>query len=502
MKLTRLTAGLFALLIVSGAVVSCGDEAKTPAETTPVGTKAVETEETEAPAVQRTLYSEQLEAQDFGGAEYRLYADNSLVGMELPTTINIAIEETGEVVNDTLFARDRWIEETFNVDMVDTIGPGYSDKSKLSKSIMAGDDVYDLLIVDASTDGAYYYSSAGLSYPLNAVKTLNLDKPYWMPEVNEKLKVAGDLYLSASPISPRYYGSVYVIQFNRDLARALDIGDLYEDVQNGKWTFDRMMECARLAERDLDGDGKMTVDDQYGLVYEVLTPEALILGTDMHVIENQGGTLKVMLNDPKMVDLFQKMTNFFLEPCVGIVDNGGPFLLDETILHNGNYLFRNPCTFDLAAYRDLTYDYGILPMPKLDESQKNYVGYSQPWATACPVIPISVNPANLDRIGVITDAMCAYGYDYVKPAVFDNVIQLKGARDEKSAEIIDQMFENVTFEYMSIADFGGIASTLHKFFMGDLGKKDITSTYQKIQPKVESAIEALVAQYAKNAENR
>ena len=64
----------------------------------------------------------------------------------------------------------------------------------------------------------------------------------------------GNLFFSSSAISPRYYGSVYVLLFNRDLAAQLDLPDLYEQVTDGTWTLDSMMECARAALADTNGD--------------------------------------------------------------------------------------------------------------------------------------------------------------------------------------------------------------------------------------------------------
>ena len=500
MKKQSAISVILAALLLSSALAACGEN-----ETqvmTDEDTAAPVTEETEAPAETQTMYSDTLEAQDFGGIDFRIYENNSLVGMTLPTTINYAAEESGEIVNDTLYAREQWIEETYHVNVVniDGLGDTWAERKPLSSVVLAGEDAYDLVLTDASNNGAFYFSINGYSYPLTYIDSIHLDKPYWMPEVNEKLKVNGELYVSACPISPRYYGSVYIIQFNRDLAKNLDLDDFYDLVNEGKWTIDRMFDAAKDAYADLNGDGKMDENDQYGLVYEVLTPESIILGAGMHYVENDNGTFKVMLDDENLVDLINKIAEFAARPCCARDASG--FTNGEVLLNNGTYLFRNPCTFDLAAYRDLQYDYGVLPMPKLDEAQTSYIGYSQPWATNCPVVLTSVPQEHLGYVGTIIDAMTAYGYDYVKPAVFDNVIQLKGARDEKSASIIDKMFENITFEYMCIGEFNGLADAMHRFFMNDLGKRDVASTYAALKPKTETFIEDMIAQYQKNAENR
>ena len=490
------TTVLFAsalLLALPASLLSCGEAAAAP---TPDTAAPMSDSETAAGQEETKLYSDTLTFSDFGQAEFRIYTSNNINGLEYPTTLNHGAEETGEVVNDALYARDRWMEEKYNVKMVydmDETTAAAQMAGKLSKIIMAGDDTYDLIIQDVA-QAAKDLIAKNCVYPLSYIDTVNLDADYWMPSLNNDLRLAGDLYYSASAVSPRFYGSVYVIQFNRDIASELDIEDLYTTVQDGRWTLDKLYTLSRQAAADMDGDGKMTEEDRFGMIYEVLTPEAMVLGAGMHYVQNVNGELQSMLEDPKLVSLMQEMAAFFGEPCVAY--DGGTKVDGEKLLNNGHYLFRNPCTFDLASYRDLPYDYGILPMPKLDEAQKAYYAYTQPWATACPVVPITVTGERLSMTGTLTDAMAAYGYDYVRPAVFDNVIQLKGTRDERSGQIIDMIFENVTFELSTILKFGSLYTTTTSYFTGGLGKKDITTLYASIKDKSEAEIDKIMTRLA------
>lgn len=486
-----------AALLLTASVTACGDSGNSPAETNPTLDTTAAVTETAAP--ESKLCIDTLTPKDYNGADFRIYTGNVLAGWELPTTINYAAAETGEVVNDTLFARDRWLEETYNVSVQYTLNDADANKTqKISKLVLAGDDAFDLIIEDLATV-ARGLADANCTYPLNYINTIRLDQNYWMPELNEQLKIGGNLFFSSSALSPRYYGSVYILLFNRELADNLDLPDLYQQVTDGTWTLDSMMECARLALSDTNGDSKITAEDTVGMMYEVLTPESLVMGAGHHYVQNVNGTLKVMLEDQALVTLMQKITDFLQEDCV-VRDGHGSTFDAEMSINNGTFLFYNPCTFNLAGLRDLPYDYGILPMPKKDEAQDSYIGYSQPWASACPSIPITVTGDRLAMTGTLVDAMAAYGYDYLRPAVFDNVIQLKGARDEKSGQIIDMMFENITFELTSILNFGKLNGELQEHFTRKLGKKDIVTLYASIKEKTETAIAEIEAQYG-NFEN-
>ncbi len=482
------TAALLAAFLVTGTLFSCGDEG-TQTESTGTVTEGTAAATTEAAEETEALYTATLKTQDFGGAAIRIASSNDLVGYEIPTTIQFATEETGEIVNDTLYARDLWIEENYNVDIQ------FDDKrdwvsNNYLQGVRAGDLPFEFIMQDTGSH-CNNLSIAGALYPLNMVKGINLDADYWFPELNRELYVGEDLYFAACPISPRYYGSVYVIMFNRDLATSLDLPDFYESVKNGTWTIDLMAECAKQALRDVDGNGKWDENDIYGMVYEVLTPEAMVLGAGYHYIENQNGEMKIMLEDEGLVDFIERIKIMYAADYT-VYDNNQQLTTD--IQKSGNYLFWNPCTFNLASFRDFTYDFGILPMPKADEQQDKYYAYSQPWATATAMVPVTTAPEDLPMVGTIIDAMTAYGYDYVRPAVLENVLQLKSARDEKSAEIIDMMFENITFEILTIF-WNNLYGTMQAHFTSKLGKEGIASTYASVKDKSIADIEKTMQTY-------
>ena len=60
--------------------------------------------------------------------------------------------------------------------------------------------------------------------------------------------------------------STEVIVYNTSYARDLQIGDLYSVVRDGKWTVDRMLDAAKLAVSDVNGDTVMDLEDSYGVL--------------------------------------------------------------------------------------------------------------------------------------------------------------------------------------------------------------------------------------------
>ena len=504
MKSTRrVTSALLAALLLTGTA-ACSEGGPDPADSSPQMTAdAAETPEAAAETEEEgdAAYIDSLPEADYLGADFGIYTSNNINSWTLPTTLNHADEETGEVVNDALFARDRWLEDRYNVNpdfTVDGTTPAGSMAAPLEKNILAGDSSYHLILQDVACV-AKPLTLDGCAYPLNLVDGIRLDEDYWMPELNGELRFGENLYLCASAISPRFYGSVYLYLFNRDLAGDLGMMPaLYDLVREGGWTLDRQYEMAAEALADLDGDGSFGSGDRYGLCWEVLTPEAVVLGCGYHLVKNVDGALSFMIDEEGLVDVLLAMGENFHKDYA-FQDSGRTKLNVSAILNGGQFLFLNTCTFNLAEYRDFAFDYGILPMPKKDEAQPAYISYAQPWVVVSPVIPVTVAGDALSMTGTLTDAMAAYGYDYLRPAVFENVIQMKGTRDEQSAGIVDSLFDNVTFELATIYGFGSFYSSFTNAFENNQ-TENLMSVWAKVRKGAEKELDRISAAYDETAE--
>lgn len=467
----RKIALLLVIAMLTSSLVACG-QAEEPNTTTEESESKTETVlETEETSLLDTLPTV-----DYDGADFRVYGSNVL-GTELPTTIQFSTgETTGEIVNDTLYARNNFIEDRYNVVMTEIVEEtgGISSKNVLNQ-VKAGDSSYEMFYADIAAEG-YPIVIGGGVYAFNELENVHLDKIYWEQAGITALTIGTKLYFPVGPITPRFYGSTYVMLFNEDMATELNLPDFYSLVAEGTWTMDVLMESARAATSDTDGDGVLTDNDRIGLGYEVLTAEAFLFGYGYHYVDNVDGKTKAMLEDENLVNAMQKLSSFYQEDCCVWFYGGGKY--DEVKMYtDGNLLFYNPCTFCLADFRELEYEYGILPMPKENIEQEEYIVYGQPWAITCPYVPLTNTGETLFMTGMLVDAMAAYGYTDLRPAVFENVIMTKGTRNEQSAAIIEDVFQNITFDLASCLGLDGFYYTLQQYFTNNLGKAELGSLY-------------------------
>ena len=108
------------------------------------------------------------------------------------------------------------------------------------------------------------------------------------------------------------------------------------------------------------------------------------------------------------------------------------------IFSENKSLFMDMSIFFAEQLRTMESDFGIIPYPKFDTAQDHYstrLSYYMPT-----VVPVTKVGDELERCGVLLEALgCAY-YNNVIPAYYDIVLQGKVARDEESQGMLDIIF--------------------------------------------------------------
>ena len=96
--------------------------------------------------------------------------------------------------------------------------------------------------------------------------------------------------------------------------------------------------------------------------------------------------------------------------------------------------------------RESDTEFGILPLPKYDESQTGYYTTSRDGRSMF-VIPVDVKDA--DFAGLITEALAVASNKYVVPAYYDVTLKTKTARDDESSEMLDIIRDGFRLEFVA-----------------------------------------------------
>jgi hypothetical protein len=451
----RCAAALLALLCALPAATSCGSaDNGTTVETAPnvdtAATEAVETEELTGRAAVRDNLPDTL---DLGGKEIRILTRTD----DRDTKIEfIAESETGDVVEDAVYNRNLTVMERLNISMkVIEAGTGATRHNGdvvnklLDKSVLAGDDAYDLIGNHMSQITPYILK--GMFLDIHNLPYLDWEQPWWNHSYNDLITLNGKQYMCAGELAQTMVSGIYVTFFNKKLWLE-NVGDdnLYEIVLNGDWTLDKMKQYSDLMYRDLNGNGQVDEEDRFGMVYsETIQADGFAGGANIHFTTHNesDGYYYWSLESEHTATFLSKIKALLHENNNAwfTTDTLRPFstdlmykMIDDTVLFMPHMLSGTD------QLRDMKSDYGIVPMPKLDENQEQYTTYVHNGFTVF-AIPTTCQIA--DTVAPFLEAMCAESYRYVTPAYYDVALKVKYARDEEAAAMLDIATQSIVLDF-------------------------------------------------------
>ena len=169
---------------------------------------------------------------------------------------------------------------------------------------------------------------------------------------------------------------------------------------------------------------------------------------------------------------------------------GGNGVMD-TAFKEDRILFFDTSMARVTFYRNMESDFGIIPPPKRDAAQADYISTVSVRSTNSLAIPVTVS--DFERTGIITDALAAESRYRVIPAYYEVQLKTKYARDDESAEMLDIIFAGRKFDVGLLYNWAGLTSKFEEAMQRN--SVDITSSLEKIQDKIIAAIDKTVAAY-------
>ena len=172
----------------------------------------------------------------------------------------------------------------------------------------------------------------------------------------------------------------------------------------------------------------------------------MIYSSGYRFVEPDKDGYKVQLSSEKLIETLTKITKLFDEKS-GIIhvdnntgDDPSGYL---NVFRNGRSAFLTAQMSVLSEYRDMEDSYGLVPLPKYDEEQEDYISQAGVSAQML-VIPVTVK--DLSRTGNIIEALTHESYDSVMPVYYGVRVEQKGLRNEDSIEMLQLVRDNYGLE--------------------------------------------------------
>jgi len=519
----KILAFLLILVMISGILISCGDNSKnTPvddnkknnnnnnstavAENNQNDDKSEEPENGNGNDEKDEVKTEKKEEEridpglpdvNYEGYEFtflaHLYDGGDWVN---PTPLEIIAEEqNSEPINDAVYVRNLKIKEKYNIDI--KMIANADVKATLNKAIKADDSIYDAAVMYG--DHLQGIITADLLIDTSHLPYIDLNKPWWDPAI-KSLSIINKNYLLAGDFMILDNEATNVLLFNKKLMSDLSIELPYNTVKDGKWTMDFMHNIIRNgAAMDLNGDGQMSAfEDRWGFTVFTDTIHALLVaGGGALAVKDKDDIPYMDFASQKNLAVLDKAFDLLYNPDYVLFAKNIPKIgrqadtgleVYKTGFEENRILFLWARMRVVELFRGMESDFGIIPLPKYEESQDKYYSIVNPFTTALLGVP--KNAENLERVSIILEALSAESRYTLKPAYYDVVLQRKYARDDESGEMLDIIFDSRVFDIGGIYSFGNV----YRDFM-ELGTKldrNVMTFYEKNIGKMETAITKVV----------
>ena len=473
---------LFLALLMTLPMASCGGE--TASETT-ADTTAGETVETEAEIVDPLAH---LPATDYEGYEFRMLIRNA----EEWIGDQIAEELTGETVNDAVFKRNSETSDRYNISITHTPSSHHNYETDAKPLILAGEDAYDIVVSHPRV--AHVYANEGLVSDWNTLKYVDLTQTYWDQDAVESFQMPGGLYCLTGDISHQSVGASNAMLFNKDYFDENSIAYPYDLVKEGGWTFDVFAEMAETYSRDVDGDGAFTDKDIYGYAtFYWIGPIQAFYSSGARVIEKGSETYDFSVYNERSVSMFEKYFKL-LNSEYAVLDSTSDNSFDctsTTLFREGRSLFTDVNITLVLTLREMDQNFGILPWPKLEESDE----YVANVDAGTNLFTIPITNSDFDRTSLVLETLAILGREYVIPSYYDVALKTRDSRDMESAEMLDIIVANRVFDLGYYNDQLGGAYASHFAEMAKNKTADFTSWYDGKLKSAESARDKILKAY-------
>jgi ABC-type sugar transport system, periplasmic component len=437
---------LIFVMILSLIIIGCSENSNSQNDN--VTTKADDTDVTTEETSEEFL--DNLPADlDFGGNSVAF-----LVREEQAWKDEIAVEEeNGEIINDSIYYRNRNVSERLNVDIVE-IERLYSNDfiGAVRADVLADAGEYDIIA------GYQYFMMGivpeGIFHNIYDLPYVDVDAVYWTKNISEMSTVNGKMYAITGDLSLSLLEEVVVIFFNKNILNDNSLEDPYKIVTNGKWTIDKLEEMTANLYNDLNGNSIRDKEDIYGMVLANGNfVNQFARGFNISLIEVNNGVPEILLGSAKVNQFFDRMMST-LYNNINHVGEGDKANIVPTAHEDEQYMFTSdkilfmPATLSYTdAFRDMESNYGIIPLPKWDEQQEDYLTSS---TDGCSMFFVPISSRDIEAASAVLEAMSALSATTVKHAYYEVVLKTKYSRDDISHAMLDLCTSGVIFDFAQL----------------------------------------------------
>ena len=432
------------------------------------------------------------------------------------------MEGERHLVYSKIYERNAIVEDRLNVDLefIPSQTAYWADVTTVLKNyFQTADGSIEVVMSTANTIVATnlvnYFWSVNDSY------YIDLEEDWWYEDAIMETSVDGqEMRVLYGDINIGAYGNAGTIYYNKDLYEQYLAGGkgrdyLYQLVLEGKWTLDYYYQLTKKSHIELGEDGIQ--DDIMGFVLkragEPLHYLPIACGVEYYTRDPDTGmptiTLMNGINQSKALDIFDQL-NKLVHQNPGhdgsLLGKMGAELEYPKSFEKNDYVFHMGTLLDAMSddMREMQSDYGMLPYPKYDAEQTEYISFMNSGTTLVGIPRTVTEDRMIEEVSAVVECLASESYRYVSVAFFETALKGVYSRDDMDSQMIDiimaqhetipsKLTKNFLYEYADCLK--GVGTIFMRLIVYGNGNTTMKSNYDEIIDAEKVKIQQLYQNY-------
>lgn len=353
-------------------------------------------------------------------------------------------ESSSDPLEDAVYHRNLTLSETCKVNYIAKLVSSDTLADTIGTDIKSGSGEYDIAFPDMRSAGSM--ATKKMLMDFNMLTYVDLDADWW-DQGTRDMNIAGKVLWMNSDINFLAHDVTFLTMFSKVMAEQQGLDNLYETVENHEWTLDVFSSYAKKVSSDVDGNGKYDENDHYGMIGTSTLGYTMFYASDMRFVAcDEEGEPYLAMTDSDLIkasDLLDQLLDLLYTGHNTYIVSPGKEQVAKEMFSKNRGLFYVECAGYIVGLRDMSDDFGVLPMPKYDSAQEKYATYVNAVGSTM-VVPQGAK--DYENMSKVIETMAVLSGKSVIPTYYDLVLKRKTVRDEESAGMLDIIFSNRIYD--------------------------------------------------------
>ena len=476
MNFKRTLSALLAGLLLAGSLTACATGDDTPADTKPWVQTTAPAEE-----VETELRDNLPDDLDYGGDEIIFISRDREGWYDREIWVK---DVNGEPINDAVYERNKAVEQRLNIKITD-IPDKDEPCNEVEIAVNAGTHEYD--VMSAACFVTLGQTPRGIYANLRDTAYIDFDQPWWSEGLNEATLYKGTQYVLTGSMLLSIYRFAYATVFNQKLFDDAGQKYLYEYVDNGTWTLDKQISLVPVFHRDNGNSTQDKEGDIYGYIStQHISVDPYWASCEVDILSrDENDDFVIVFDSGKLHEVAEKVLQLYYgtDSASYILSTYGSDehmdgCCDMFAEGKGAMATIRVMGLERETFRSMTDKFGIVPMPKFDEEQKEYHTMLHDRFSVV-AIPTTAQGERLDELSAVLEALSSTGYQIVKPVYYEETLRTKIVHDPQSSAMMELIINSLTTD-SGIFYTDALQGFQNAFRDIILSKQNtVTSTYKK-----------------------